>query len=650
VIYRFADLELDREHFELRRAGVPVHLEPRVLDLLVYLVANRDRLVTKDELLEEVWSGQIVTESSLTRCVSQAREAIGESGRDGLIRTVHGRGYHFHGEVVEDAGPPVKQVSGLESHAAAPAGEAAGGDRVGWPVAAVVLAAVAGLLAWVLLGGGPTRTAVEDVESAPIRSLAVLPLENLSGDPDNEYFVDGMTEALIADLARIESLRVVSRTTALLYKGSDLSLPAIARELDVDGVIEGSVFRQDPRVRISVQLIDARRDAHLWADTFERDLADQLQVQGDVARAVAAAIEVELSPAEEKRLAAARPVDPEAHDAYLRGRLHQNASSLPDALQAVEYYRKAIELDPEHALAHDALAGVHMLLGWGLRHLPAKEAVSIARAEAEIALRLDPSIAASHVTVGQILGLHDWRFAEAEAEFLRALELAPKNDPHPVREYGLYLMMMGRHEEGLRHLERTLQLEAAGRQSYERAVYAIGLQYARRYEEASEQALAAIEVDPDVWWPHWTLSVCYRHLGREAEAHASRLETHRLQRGEGELSRLDEAYEEGGLAGYTRLEMELDQELAAKGEMLLDTVQMAVGSAILGRHDEAFSWLERAYEERNLTLVQSLATSPDFDVLRSDPRYADLLRRIGYPQDATTRVLQPGIGAPATGE
>jgi TolB-like protein/DNA-binding winged helix-turn-helix (wHTH) protein len=624
MIYRFSDVELDRQHFELRRQGEPVHLEPRVLDLLLYLVEHRDRMIPKDELLEQVWSGQVVTESSLTRCISLAREAIGDEGREGLIRTVHGRGYDFHGEVEQVppasvAGPGEGAATEEINDPGSPRSRRAPAGPVRWAVAGLVLAVTA-VAGWRLLASRSSESELGGATS--IRSLAVLPLENLSGDPQHEYFADAMTEALIGDLANIGSLRVVSRTSAMRYKNSDLSLPEIAFELGVDGVLEGSVFREDPRVRISVQLIDAVGDTHIWSESYERGLEDQLRVHGDVARSVAQAIAIELTPAEQERLASGYRVDPRAQDAYLMGRLHQGRISVADRFKAIEYYEQAIAIDPRYASPHQAMAGAYIMLGWGLRHLPPREAMPRARAAAEEALRLDPTMVEPHVTLAIVLGRYEWQWEAAEAEFQLLHELVP-DGLH--REHGLFLIAIGQHDEGLALLEQGVR-QPRGFQAYERGVLATSLVQARRYEEAIEQAQLTIEMLPDLWWPHWALATAYRFLGRDEEAFRAYEGWYRLTHDEEWLASHADAYRRGGLEGSLRYGLE--SELRDGG----DTLVIAGLSAAVGDYEAAFDWLEEAWQERHLDLVSSLVNDQDFDPMRSDPRFRDLLRRINYPQ------------------
>ena len=347
----------------------------------------------------------------------------------------------------------------------------------------VVVAALSYLL---LFRGAPTAVSPE------IKSLAVLPLENLSGDPAQEYFADGMTEALISNLARIRALKVISRTSVMRYKGSHKSLPEIARELNVDAVIEGTVQRSGGRVRVTAQLIHAATDAHLWARDYERDLTDVLKLQSEVARAVADEIRIQVTAEERARLASARSVNPQAHEAYLLGRYHFSKGNEQGWKQAIEYFERAIQLAPDYAAAYAGLSDAWRQRGvFGAADF--KEVESPARAAALKAIELDEQLAEAHISLANIKYLYDWDWAGAEQEFRRALELDPGSlDAHI--DYGHLLMHLGRHDEAIREGQIAVQLDplSSGTQS------SLGrfLYRARRYEEALPHLQRAVELEP----------------------------------------------------------------------------------------------------------------------------------------------------------
>ncbi len=455
---------------------------------------------------------------------------------------------------------------------------------------------------------------------APIRSIAVLPLENLSGDPEQEYFADGMTEALIGDLAKIGALSVISRTSIMRYKQSDKSLPEIAEELGVDGVLEGTVMRAGDRVRITTQLIDARNDHHLWSERYDRELSDVLALQSDVARAVARQIELTLTPQEESRIANTRRVNPAAHEAYLKGRFfwNQRGESLH---KAIDYFQRAIEIDPQHATAYAGLADTYALLPIYVP-TPARDVMPKARAAALKALELDDSLASAHATLGMIR-TYDLDWAGAEGEFRRAAELSPSDATVHVR-MSFYLASTGRTEEGLAELRRAQELDplsvtvqrSMGRQYY----------WARQYERAIEAVRRSLELDPDSPQARSILARALARLGRLDEA------AREIDLASDNLSDRVARAHVRAMAGQRPAALRIlkEIELDPSARYFVPT-QIAAVHAALGDPDRAFEWLEVGVRERKLRFG-ILAADPDLDPLRSDPRFQDLLHRIGLPE------------------
>ncbi|MEE9279253.1 MAG: winged helix-turn-helix domain-containing protein [Myxococcota bacterium] len=584
---RFGDYELDEARNELRRRGSRVELQPKPLQLLFYLARNRDRVVPKDELLQNLWPDAIVTDTSLANALSQMRQALGDDGAaQRVIRTLKGRGYRFLSEV-----EPLPAVATSEHEAEA------GSD-------------------------------VSQALPTPLRSLAVLPLENLSGDPEQEYFVDGLTETLISDLARISALRVRSRTSVMQYKRARKPLTEIAKELGVDAVIEGTVIRAGDRVRISVKLIDAGSDRHLWSERFDRDLRDILSIHSDVARAVSEQIRLELTPHEEAHFQRTRVVDPEALDAYLRGILHLARATVPDAYKAIEHFETALERDPEYALAYAGIARSYLYLGYGLSSIPPRDAVPRLRAAAEKALDLDPSLAFAHAMLGTVLGYHDWDWRMGEAEMRRAVELSP-SDPQSLGEYAHFLSLVGRHDEALRLYQRTLSLEPIG---LWRGFYLIGFFLAGNYERTVEECVETLELEPDSGWAHNFLGWSHLALEQEEDAYSAFARVHELTgRDEEWLREWERAFRQSGVQGAVRHWMATDTE-REKTEYV-GPIALILGHQYLGNADATFAWLERARDER---LYLAFGLRCVRDSLRSDPRFDDLLRRIGFPQNSGT--------------
>jgi TolB-like protein/tetratricopeptide (TPR) repeat protein len=458
-------------------------------------------------------------------------------------------------------------------------------------------------------------------------AIAVLPLENLSGDSEQEYFADGMTEALICDLARISALSVISRTSVMRYKRSNKSLPEIARELKVEGLIEGTVMRAGDRVRITAQLIDARTDRHLWSDRYDRELSDVLALQSDVARAVAEHVRVELTSEEQAALTPSRTVDPQAYDAYLRGVQLRGPGTLIGVWgpQAIEQFERAVELDPNFAEGWAELAAVRMVLGLVGYDLRLRNEFPKAREAAHRALQIDDHLGRAHALLGSIRQFYEWDFRGARRAYERAVELSP-NDPFVLGGYGNYLARVeGKTEEALNLRDRILRvapLDVSFRLERFKHFY-----YARQDERALAEVDRIRELDPG--FLDLDVAGFYLMLGRLEDAHRTYMAFY--ERGGAALDPLREAYErgraEGGPDGAARASLDLLTSIEWFSPWMIASLYTGIGET-----DEAFAWLERGYRERDPLMVD-LKAQPVFDPIRSDPRFDDLLRRIGFPED-----------------
>jgi TolB-like protein/Tfp pilus assembly protein PilF len=457
-----------------------------------------------------------------------------------------------------------------------------------------------------------------------VHSVAVLPLTNVSGDPAQDYFVDGMTDELIANLAKVEKLRVISRTSVMQYKGTKKLLPQIARELNVDSIVEGSVLRSGERVRITVQLVRAATDQHLWAESYEKDLTDVLAAQSEAARAIVDEIKVRLTPEEGKRLAKVRPVDPEAYDAYLKGRFYWSKFKGEDYQTAIEFFQKAIDKDPTYAPAYAGLAHTYRALAWeGL--IPPSEGMPRAEAAAAKARALDDTLAEVHFVLG-MNRLARWDYSTCLDELRKALASSP-HDAIIRRFYAQAFSREGRWEEAIAEGKRAQELDPLSVET-NRALGSI-FYFAGRYEEAIDQYRKTIELDPKDARLYDFLADVYAREGLYPEAIAA--EQKYLS-----LSGDEEAGEELGRdfasSGYQPAIKELYRKTLAFLEeaakyAYVSSVHFAVLHAKLGENDKAFPWLEKAFEERQPWLGQ-LHTDPQFERLRSDRRFADLVRRI----------------------
>jgi TolB-like protein/Tfp pilus assembly protein PilF len=437
----------------------------------------------------------------------------------------------------------------------------------------------------------------------------VLPLANLSGDKDQEYFADGMTEALISEVGQISALRVISRQSVMHYKGSDKPLNQIAQELKVDALIEGSVLRSGDRVRVTAQLIGAVPERHLWARSYERELRDVLALQGDVAQAIAHEVQVKLTPQEQTRLASARPVNPEAYEAYLKGR---HLESLDDA-KAIEFHQRAMQIDPTWAPPHAAIVAPTMDLG-----LPPMEACAKARTAAGKALELDDTLSEAHSAMAWVRYQCDWDWPGTERELKRAVELDPTNS-EARHFYSHYLLAMGRFDESLIESKRALEQDPLS----EELSFHLAFHYVSTHQPdlAIEQCRKVLEVFPNSGWGHAFRMWAYEMKGLYEQAIADELDSKMA-------ARLKRAYGRFGARGYWQCRLDSALEQAKRG--YVSPLDIAEIYAQLGQRDEAFACLEKAYEERSVFMAQ-LNCNPRFDPLRADPRFHDLVRRMNFP-------------------
>ena len=481
-------------------------------------------------------------------------------------------------------------------------------------LAVLVAANVGGIRSRILGGAAPGR----------IQSLAVLPLENLSRDPEQNYFADGMTEALITDLAQIRSLRVISRTSVMGYRATKKPLPQIGRELNVDAVLEGSVQRSGGRVRITAQLIEASTDRHVWAKSYERDLRDVLSLQSEVAQAVAGEIQAAVTPAEKSRLAKARPVDPAVHELDLRGRYQlNNAASEQDIRKAIGLFQQSLTKDPGDAPAHVGLAyGYASLTDF---YLPPRETMPPARAAAIRALELDETLADAHVALGFIHTAYDWEWSAAEKEFRRALELAPNfADAHDG--YSSYLTVVGRSEEAMAEIRRARELDPLSVSIHSNAL--VNLFMLKRYAEALERGRMIFELDPNNGFAHTQLALVYVQLGRRSEA-ISEAEKG-IQSFDSPLNHATAGTVLAAVGERDRARRLLADLMEVSKKRYVCPFEIGIIHLGLGEKDEAFRWLEKGYQDRSICM-QYAKQDPRLTPLHGDPRYEDLMRRLAFP-------------------
>jgi len=472
------------------------------------------------------------------------------------------------------------------------------------------------LLALVVVAGWFLQKRLREVK--PIRSIAVLPLQNLSGDPQQEYFADGMTDELITELARIPNLHVVSRTSVMRDKGSGKSLRQIAQELGVDAIIEGSVVRADGRVRITTQLIDARDDKHLWAQSFEGHLSDVLSLQDDVAREIAYQTKTALTPSVQSQLAIPKHVNPDAHDAYLRGRFFVERR---DGKTAASYFHKAVSLNPEYAAAHaglaEALITMHEAGG-----APVNEVMPDAIAAAKRAIELDPNDGEGYTALGTIDTVFLWDWDAAERNLRRGIELSSNSALAEIR-YAIYLTVQARSEEAVVHMRTAVELDPLS--FFANRYLGSTLYFSRHYDEALAALVRASEIAPDgaAAVEGWVSNI-YEVEGKYDQSVAAELKGIGGYATPQQINLLRSAYEKSGWKGYR--EAHLQYSLSKAGHQC-NSYDIAEDYRALGRVDEAFYWFDRAFDERCIFMM-ALKADPKHDGIRSDPRYHELLRRM----------------------
>jgi TolB-like protein/DNA-binding winged helix-turn-helix (wHTH) protein/Tfp pilus assembly protein PilF len=615
---RFGAFEVSFASRELRKQGVRIRLPGQPFDILTILLERAGEVVTREELRGRLWPADTFVDfdHGMNNAVKKLRAALGDSAdAPRFVETLPRRGYRFVGTV--DSVSPPNNVD------AAPAIPRSRARRIYVPVLAVAAALV------LLIGFGmrPVRDRLLGRSRVPpIRALAVLPLENLSADPEQEFFADGMTEELTTDLGKISALRVISRTSVMQFKGTRKPLSEIGRGLGVDAVIEGTVTRSGNHVRITANLVQVSPERHLWADSYEGDLGDILELQGKLAQAIATTIRVKLTPEEQIRLSGARPVGPEAYQAYLKGQYFFAKFTPEDEQKALTYFQEAVEKDPNLVLAYVGISNVYQILG-NMEVILPKVAHPQGKLAIAKALEIDPRSGEAHAAHAWRLLYYDWDFAASEKEFKYALELNP-NAATTHQGYGKYFAALGKFPESISEMKWALDLDPLSLNKM--SDFCRVLLYARRYDEALTQCGAALEIDPNYVEALFLTANVYAAMGKRPEAHKVYAKAWTVW-GENPatIAAVDRAFAKLGPLGASQTWFELNKKQIEEGK--ISPINLAYRYAEFGRKDEAFPWLEKAYERRSHYLI-FVAVDPAFDSLHADPRFADLLRRIGFTQ------------------
>jgi len=615
-VLQFGLFELDMQQGELRKRGVRIKLQEQPLKVLHLLLQNRGEIVTREQLRTDIWPANTFVEfdHGLYSAMARLRDALGDSSENPrFIETVARRGYRFIAPVTSPGAIAASVPEATVTRRPPRSRRLVAGVLAGLFAGALLLGAILGS------NVANSRDWLRRRSNPQVRSLAVLPLQNLSGDPTQEYFADGMTEELITELAELGSVRVISRTSVMQYKGAQKPLRQIADELGVDAILEGSVQRSGQHVRVTAQLIDATTDQHLWARSYDRELGDVLLLQSDMAASIAQEIRVEINGNARPLAGQVSRVDPEEQDLYLRGRYHLGKGSEDEINKGIEYFRQGIEHSPQDARNYAALADSYLALSD--YYVSPAATLELGKQAAMKALQLDDNLAETHVSLGAIRFLYDWDWPQAEKEFAQAVKLNPNSsDAHLWR--GVFLAQMGRSDEGISEIKLAESLDPLSLAVHVNAGWVYYL--ARRDEQAVQEWRKILDIDPNFRVTHASIWIAYvkqaemgpvlsppssgetdaphhaAFTGRQAVS-GKRAEAERL------LSRLDSLSKRHYVCPY----------------------EMATAHAILGNKEKALNWLNRGLKERS-ACMPDLKADPRLDSLRSDARFQDFMRRVGF--------------------
>jgi TolB-like protein/DNA-binding winged helix-turn-helix (wHTH) protein/Flp pilus assembly protein TadD len=647
-VVRFGTYEVSFQSGEVRKAGLRIRVQQQPMKLLEILLEHPGEVVTREELRSRVWADESFGDfdQAVNIAIAKLRSALGDSAENPrFIETLPKRGYRFIADVsvVDADARPKRPESAAGDLSATEATEVKDkGDNnndnnkdklqgtglavapkrrlwlTRWVIVAMTLVLILPILFVFLLrsrGRAP----------AGVRSLAVLPLDNLSGDASQNYFADGMTDELITDLAQISALRVISRTSVMAYKGARKPLPQIARELNVDAVVEGTVLHSGDQVRITAQLIEASTDKHLWSQSYEGEFRDTLALQNRVAREIADQIRINLTPQEQAALKNVRVVNPEAYESYLKGRYFWNKRTADGLKAALAYFNQAIEEDPKYAQAYSGLADTYALLGdWQYAVMTPKEAFPKAKAAAIKALELDSALGEAHNSLAFVLDGFDWDFDSAGKEFRRAIELNP-GYATAHHWYAWHLSLLGRYDEAIAEMRKAENLDPLS--LIINADLAELLVLAHSYDESIQQSRKTIEMDPNFALAHNQLAQAYLQKHMYDKAVAELQKAVQLSGGSPtSMANLARAYVLSGNRSEAEKLLSDLKKRSNPGHSNASEIAMIYAS--LGDTDQAMSWLEKGYEER---FNPGVLLRPGFDPLRSDSRFQNLVHRIGLP-------------------
>ena len=636
----FNEFTLDLARGSVLRAGEPVHLRPQTYEVLRYLIENRDHLISKDRLIEEVWKGRAVTDGSLGKCIEELREALGPEAKE-YIRNVRGRGYIFDTGVVEQGESVAlsateqidvvrvtvheeETVTKLIAPSKLSAVISAPRSQLHLRTATVVIAGLLLVTVALLIIFRPwnsrrTKSSEVNVAGRPsLGSIAVLPFKAIGAEKDNEYLSLGLADALITKLGNAHQIIVRPTSAVRRYTDANQDPVSIGSQQSVDAVLDGSYQRTGDRLRLTVQLIRVADAATLWSAQFDEKFTDIFAVQDSISERVACDLVTHVCGKENAQLAKQKPIKIGAYEAYLKGRYFWNKRTGEGFQKAANYFNQAIQIEPDYAQAYVGLADIVFLSGGD------KEAVAKGRAALKKAVEIDETLSEPHATLGLLAMNIDWDWAEAEKEFKRAIELNP-NYVTAHHWYGEFLVYMGRFDEAITEIKRAHELDPLSLiiSTDVAKVHAM----ARRYDEAIEQYKRALEIDPQFAEAHGLLAMSYSWKGQHEEAERELLQIEGVEDNPMYLSWLVYVY---GMSGRRdKAQRELNRLRDLSKQTYVSPLWMTVAYTGLGEKDEAFKWFERVFEERAAGGAVSLKVNPIWDSLRHDPRFQDLLRRVG---------------------
>ena len=640
-VVRFGLFEVDLQQRILTKGGLRIRLQDQPFQVFALLLERPGDLVSREEIRQRLWPADtyVAFDDGLNTAIKKLRAALSDTADNPrFIETVPRRGYRFiapilspQGSDFELAGAQARTPQSSDNDDEPAAGSLATTDssgvhlpsrssnRLRWILPAALLI----LLGAIALTIRARRNAVTSGEE--FQAIAVLPLQNMSADPAQEYVADGMTDEIITDLAKLAGPKVISRTSAMLYKRTKKSIPEIARELNVGAIVEGSVESSNGRIRVRVQLIRASTDQHIWAEAYDRELKDVLHLEADLAKDIASEIQVHLTPQQQRNLVGRGLTNPQAFQDYLLGRQYWAMRTEESLHQAVEYFTRAIQEDPADARSYAGLAHCYIVLPM-LTQVQFAESESKARAAAIKAIALDDSLAEAHLAMAEVKFYQDWDFAAAEREFHRTLELNP-NYATGHQWYGEYLSVFGRHQEAIHELETAIALDPLSAIVHHQAGQTF--REARQYDRAIQEYQRALKLNPDLYVSYEAMYWAYRRQGRfeeAARAMQGALPYWRADAGMDEpLRELPLSVAKGGREGFLRQSIEIHKHFRD------GALYLARDYADLGDREEAFNQLARTFKE-NLGVRIWILTDVEFDSFRSEPRFQSLVAAIQSPR------------------